>query len=67
MELPEQKIVSCLHRGNYSELAALYKEMLEWIKSKGYEADGSSVEYYYSGPEVPVNEQVTRVEMPLKL
>ena len=61
VELPEQKIVSCLHRGSYSELAALYKEMLEWIKSKGYETDGSSIEYYYSKPEVPAKERVTRI------
>jgi effector-binding domain-containing protein len=66
IELPGQKIASCIHLGSYSELADLYKEMSEWIKSKGYVAEGSSVEYYYSGPEVPENAQVTRIEMPLK-
>ena len=30
--IPERKIVSCLHRGTYSELAVLYNEMMEWIK-----------------------------------
>ena len=66
IELPGQKIASCLHRGNYNELANLYKEMSEWIKSKGYDAEGSSLEYYYTGPGVPENEQVTRIEMPLR-
>lgn len=66
IQLPAQKIVSCLHRGTYNELADLYNEMTEWIKSKGYEASGTSVEYYYTGPEYPESEHVTRVEMPLK-
>ena len=30
--VPARKIVSCLHRGSYNELAALYNEMTEWIK-----------------------------------
>ena len=63
--IPERKIVSCLHRGTYAELATLYNEMMEWIKSNGYKASGTSIEYYYTGPDVPEEEQVTRVEMPL--
>lgn len=64
--LPAQKIVSCIHRGNFEELGAMYNEMAEWIKSNGYEAEGTSVEYYHTGPQTPENELVTRVEMPLK-
>ena len=63
--IPERKIVSCLHRGTYAELASLYNEMLEWIKTNGYKASGTSIEYYYTGPDIPEEEQVTRVEMPL--
>ena len=63
--VPARKIVSCLHRGSYNELAALYNEMTEWIKLNGYKASGSSIEYYYSNPDVPEAEQVTRVEMPV--
>lgn len=66
VNLPEQKIALCMYKGGSNELMGLYKEMLEWIKSKGYEADGSSIEYYYSGPDVPESEQVTRIEIPLK-
>ena len=39
--------------------------MTEWIKLNGYKASGSSIEYYYSSPDVPEAEQVTRVEMPV--
>lgn len=63
--IPERKIVSCLHRGTYSELAVLYNEMMEWIKTNGYKPSGTSIEYYYSNPNVPEEEQVTRIEMPL--
>ena len=63
--IPERKIVSCLHRGTYAELATLYNEMMEWIKVNGYKASGTSIEYYYTEPDVPEEEQVTRVEMPL--
>ena len=34
--LPARRIVVCLHRGNYNELAQLYNEMTEWIKTNGY-------------------------------
>ena len=61
----QRRIVSCLHRGNYNELAQLYNEMAEWIKTNGYKASGTSIEYYYSNPDVPEEEHVTRVEMPL--
>lgn len=63
--IPERKIVSCLHKGTYAELATLYNEMMEWIKVNGYKASGTSIEYYYTTPDVPEEEQVTRVEMPL--
>ena len=63
--IPERKIVSCLHRGTYNELAVLYNEMMEWIKTNGYKLSGTSIEYYYSNPNVPEEEQVTRIEMPL--
>lgn len=64
--IPARKVVVCLHKGNYEELAALYNEMAAWIKEKGYEPSGTSIEHYYTGPEVPESEHITRVVMPLK-
>lgn len=63
--LPSRKIIMCMHRGTYTELAALYLEMSEWIKTNNYVAESSSLEYYYNGPDIPESEHVTRVEMPL--
>ncbi len=64
--IPARKIAVCLHKGNYDELAELYKEMVEWTQHKGYEPNGTSIEHYYTGPEVPESEHITRVVMPLK-
>lgn len=64
--IPARKVVVCLHKGTYEELAALYNEMAVWIKEKGYEPSGASIEHYYTGPEVPETEHITRVVMPLK-
>jgi len=63
--LPAQKCITCFHRGSYPGLAEIYAEMSEWIASKGFQPSGVSVEYYYTSPAFPANEQVTRVEMPL--
>ncbi|MCD7901252.1 MAG: GyrI-like domain-containing protein [Bacteroides sp.] len=63
--IPERKFVGCLHRGNYNALAELYKEMIAWIKEKGYTPNRNCIEHYYTGPEVPEEEHVTRVIMPL--
>ena len=46
-------------------MAVLNNEMMEWIKNNGYKPSGTSIEYYYSNPNVPEEEQVTRIEMPL--
>lgn len=64
--IPGRKIVSCLHKGNYTELASLYREMQEWIAAKGYKPSGASIEYYYSKPGTSEEELATKVEMPLR-
>ena len=51
--IPERKIVSCLHRGTYSELAVLYNEMMEWIKTNGYKLSGTSLNIITAIPMYP--------------
>ena len=63
--IPGRIIVSCLHKGNYTELASLYREMQEWIAAKGYKSSGASIEYYYSKPGTSEEELDTKVEMPV--
>jgi len=64
--IPSRKVVACLHKGSYSEMAVLYNEMTEWIKEKGFQSTGASIEHYYTSPDVPEPEQLTRIIMPLK-
>lgn len=64
--IPARKVVVCLHQGTYDELSKLYGEMMEWVKDKGYESTGTSIEHYYTGPETPGPEHITRIVMPLK-
>jgi effector-binding domain-containing protein len=49
-KLPARKIVMAIHRGYFEELGAVYMEMAEWIKNNGYEAEGTYIEYYHTGP-----------------
>lgn len=64
--IPERKVVVCLHKGTYNEMADLYNEMAVWIKEKGYKPSGTSIEHYYTGPEVPEPEHITRIVMPVE-
>ncbi len=64
--IPARKIAVCLHKGTYDEMAQLYNEMAEWIKTKGFEPTGTSIEHYYTGPDVPEADHITRIVMPLK-
>lgn len=64
--IPARKIVVCLHQGTYDALAELYREMSAWIVNKGYQPSGISIEHYYTGPEAPEPEHITRVVMPVK-
>lgn len=64
--VPERKVVVCLHKGSYDDMAKLYNEMADWIKEKGYEHTGTSIEHYYTKPDVPESEHITRIVMPIK-
>lgn len=60
------KIIFCMYRGAYSEMAPVYDEMAKWISDNGYEPVGTAYEYYYNGPEFPENELLTKIVMPVK-
>ena len=65
-ELPAGPVATCLYRGPYSEIGAIYQQMRQWIADHGYEACGY-YEYYLNSPdEVPESELMTRVDMTVK-
>ncbi len=64
--IPGGKVVFCMYQGAYDKLGPVYTEMAQWMEKYGLQADGSSYEYYYNGPEYPEASLLTKVVMPLK-
>ena len=64
--IPAGKIIFCMYRGAYIEMASVYNEMAKWITENGYEPVGTSYEYYYNSPEFPESELLTKIVMPIK-
>lgn len=64
--LPETKIVFAYFRGDYSEMIPFYDDMLKWVKEQGMEIIGDTYEYYLNGPGYPMEEMLTRVELPIR-
>jgi effector-binding domain-containing protein len=47
-------------------MAPAYEELGKFVTDNGREATGISIEYYLTGPEIPMEEQVTRIVFPIK-
>lgn len=61
------KVLTCSYIGPYSGLDDPYNEMFAWIADNGYEPTGVVYEYYYNSPdEVPEEELVTKIVIPLR-
>lgn len=58
--------VFCMYRGPYKKMVALYTEMTEWIEKNGYEMLSPAYEHYYNGPELPEEELLTKVMIPVR-
>lgn len=66
MMLPQRKVIFCMYRGKYEDMAPVYGEMIEWIKNSEYEDMKTSYEYYYNGPDTPEENLLTKIIMPLE-
>ena len=65
-EIPQGSFATCIYKGAYSGMEQPYNEMFKWIAGKGYEQTGVYYEYYYNSPqEVPENELLTKIAMPV--
>jgi effector-binding domain-containing protein len=64
--IPGGKQASYLYKGPYTEMEPVYHAMTEWMAAEGLEPTGICYEFYYTGPEVPQSEQVTKIIFPLK-
>ncbi|GEM_PF-132700 len=63
--LPKTKIVFAYFRGDYSEMIPFYDDILKWVKERGMEIIGDTYEYYLNGLGYPMDEMLTRVELPI--
>lgn len=67
LEIPEQKVVYAILRGPYGEIANEYPYIMQWAKKKGYSISGPLMEIYWeAGPDIPPEELVTEVRIPIK-
>ena len=65
-EIPASKVVASMYKGPYSGMEQPYNEMAKWIGEKGYVSTGVCYEYYFNSPqEVPENELLTKIVMPV--
>lgn len=56
-----------LYKGPYSGMEQPYNEIFHWLGQNGYESTGVYDEYYYNSPaEVPEEELLTGIVMPVK-
>jgi effector-binding domain-containing protein len=64
--IPEGLNVFSVFMGPYAQMESVYSEMAEWITKNGFISTGVVYEHYYSGPEFPESQHLTKIVMPLK-
>lgn len=67
-EYPAMKVVSTLYTGAYEKMEPVYNELMEHMKTKNLEGNGTSWEIYLTDPEEVDNpeENQTLIYFPLK-
>ena len=64
--LPAGQFASTMHIGPYDTLGGAYEALTQYVKANGYEPTGVAYEFYFSGPETPLEEIRTQIVFPLK-
>jgi AraC family transcriptional regulator len=65
-ELPGQKVAYAVLKGPYAEIANEYPYIYKWIEEKGYKPAGPLREIYLkAGPDVPSDQLLTEVQIPI--
>ena len=63
--LPETKMASIIHKDSYRKADSSYERLEEWIKQEGLKACGPSEEVYVSVFDVPSEEQIMEIRIPV--
>lgn len=64
--IPQRDVVSCYYQGDNFEMEPVYDEMVSWVIRKGREIVGDAYEYYYSEPNVGIENMLTKIVLPLR-
>lgn len=64
--LPAGPAARTTFTGPYEKMAPAYDELGKFITDNGREATGVAIEYYLTGPDTPLEKQVTRIVFPIK-
>jgi len=66
-QMPEGRVVVSMYKGSYSGMEAVYNEIFAWMGERKLEPRGKFYEFYYNSPgEVPDDELLTRIVIPVK-
>ncbi len=63
--LPSALMATLRHRGPYDAVADTYRKLSAWIDAHDYRMAGPSEEIYLNGPDVPPEELLTEVRIPV--
>lgn len=64
--VPEHKVISAVHKGQYSDLKDTYQTMVEFVLENNYDIIGSPKEIYLNSPEdVSTSELMTEIQFPV--
>lgn len=66
-EIPSERVVTAMYRGSYSGMEHTYEEIFKWMEEDDVKPTGVYYEYYYNSPdEVPEEELLTKIVIPVK-
>lgn len=65
-EIPAGKQISCIYKGPYSEMEAVYEALNQYAAEQGLTLAGTSYEFYFNGPETPEEELLTKIMLPVR-
>ena len=64
--LGAETVASAMHKGPYDQIGPVYEQLYGWLGQQGYRPAGPPRELYFSDPEeVPPEEYLTEVQMPV--
>lgn len=63
--IESETIASAMHKGPYELAAPVYETLAAWIPANGYAQVGPYREVYFTGPEVPPEDFLTEVQVPV--